>query len=299
MEGKWAPQIGKENKYGYNSKELNDEFGLNWNDYGARFYDPAIGRWNGVDPLAERYVNISPYSYVANNPMSSIDPDGMQINPSGLKENDKDNYDKLKNDLQNITGLELGIGDDGNWKITGTIEKDGKQIGSSIARDILTAAINDTESTITISDLDGEGSHVSEDSPDNVNFNGDQFQGYMDNFNGGDGNDKNTAGFGLGFIHEMLHTDYAGKKYNGGTRMEDPPNGSMNTGQVVDIVNTIRDQLDLPNRAAYGPIRASIKGLDYPGTRNVVPFSRITKNKLKGDANGRPYKLSTHDKYTY
>lgn len=50
-------------------------------DYGARFYDPAIARWTTVDPLAEKYLSISPYVYVANNPLSNIDPDGMKIVP--------------------------------------------------------------------------------------------------------------------------------------------------------------------------------------------------------------------------
>jgi len=77
MEGKWAPQIGKENKYGYNGKELNEEFGLGWNHHDARFYDPAIGRWNTTDLLTEKFFGMSPYNYSFNNPIIFADPTGL------------------------------------------------------------------------------------------------------------------------------------------------------------------------------------------------------------------------------
>ena len=48
-------------------------------DFGARMYNPAIARWTAADPLSEKYYGISPYVYCLGNPISIIDPNGMDI----------------------------------------------------------------------------------------------------------------------------------------------------------------------------------------------------------------------------
>ncbi len=79
MEGNWNGSFPEaKNKYQYNEKELNSDFGLEWNDYGARFYDGSSCRWLSPDPMSEKYMSWSPYNYVMNNPIKFIDPDGMQ-----------------------------------------------------------------------------------------------------------------------------------------------------------------------------------------------------------------------------
>lgn len=131
MEGSWITQVGTENLYQYNGKELNEDFGLNLHDYKKRWYDPALSRFLEIDPKASMYFPWSPYNYVLGNPILNIDPEGDTVKVSYKGQDLIYNSGKYYNsDGSEYTGK--GLKKDGTYKgFLGQVAKALSQISAS------------------------------------------------------------------------------------------------------------------------------------------------------------------------
>lgn len=81
------------NPYKFNTKELDEDTGLYY--YGARYYNPRLSIWYGVDPLVEKMPSWSPYAYAFDNPVKYTDPDGKEP---------YNEYDKNSKMISNLGG---------------------------------------------------------------------------------------------------------------------------------------------------------------------------------------------------
>jgi RHS repeat-associated protein len=67
-------------RYGFNGKEDDNEVkGVgDQQDYGMRIYDPRVGRFLSVDPISNKYPELTPYQFASNTPLQAIDLDGLE-----------------------------------------------------------------------------------------------------------------------------------------------------------------------------------------------------------------------------
>ena len=110
--GKSAAEVSLK-RYRYCGKERDEETGLYY--YGARYYAAWIGRFISVDPLAEKFPQLTPYNYVGNKPITHKDLEGLQsTGDNEVKNVEQDNTRVIKprvhqSDLQRPSSDQLTV----------------------------------------------------------------------------------------------------------------------------------------------------------------------------------------------
>jgi RHS repeat-associated protein len=94
-------------KYDFTGKERDDQ--TTYDYFGARYYDSRIGRWSGVEPLLDKFIEMTPYCYSQNNSVNRLDVDGkddyyyQKANEVGIVKTNSDVHNYfVQNDAGNI-----------------------------------------------------------------------------------------------------------------------------------------------------------------------------------------------------
>ena len=144
--------VGSHHPYGFGGKEEQDDHELGWMDFHARNYDASIGRWMNLDPLANKFSNVSPYNYALNNPMFFIDPDGKEVINGAKRRLEREKTEKISisgsiQKLENRYGKrKKDFGNKRQWEFYKGQKKKLKSTNEKIER--LTVESNNTDEFI-------------------------------------------------------------------------------------------------------------------------------------------------------
>ena len=133
-------------KYKFIGKELDTMHGLNMYDFGARQLAPTTGLFTSMDPLCEKYYNISPYMYCAGNPIRYVDPDGREIIITGGLSQQA--FDQLQDRVSKTMTLSMDTNGNLSYKIN--TKENGKEYKLSGCAKELATAIDDKDVKVNI-----------------------------------------------------------------------------------------------------------------------------------------------------
>jgi RHS repeat-associated protein len=275
--------------YQYSGKEMLAFNGYNMNDYGARYYDAALGRWNVMDELSEKYHSFSCYNFVVNNPMKYIDPDGKEVwinsfSEDGVKYRYESGkvYDTKGNEVYQSTIKDefvlqtiLALGDASKGDTYG----------------LISAFAESKDENIDIKYKD----NVSSYDPKTISF--DPYNGILWKENG----ETKTQTASLGILHEFGHAiidqfkneleNFFSEKELEQFKINSPSerekySGDGDPGEHKFILRVIEDAA-IPlmqnnnSRKRYVPLGVSIPDFESPVSNTIAKESKLLKKKKK------------------
>jgi len=246
--------------YKFTGKERDKDLENNYDYFGARYYDSRVANWTSIDPLFEKHVQWTSYNYVLRNPMKLIDPDGKQIDIS-LGEV---NTTKLFNDLSALTGLSFYLGDSrSSLALNFETQMNSDYLtGSQTARNIVVDAVKSDLSIAVQSNTNLKTGVLK----GNINLNAAIFDALETAYNEGNFNNlkyQNTFGWGINFIHELIHRLHS----------------DWGENRVMKEENKIRNELGVSDYGTRVSHKEYVKTLGDEYT--YIPFSEEAKYALE------------------
>ena len=259
--------------YKFNGKQFDEETGLYY--YGARYMNPITSLWYEVDPLAEKYPNISSYDYCMSNPVKFIDPDGKKLKLAGNRQQ----RIKILTYLQKLTNDKLGVRQDGTVIIMKTGVRNTNKKLTTGTRLISNIVKSDKQMTIEIGKIGSTNYETDVNSTNATNGKGTNVKVNFDISANPliptkDPKTGNVSGQNrpneIGLAHEMIHgersmkgkaidysikSSYTYKDVNGKKTSQMVPQEELETvglkGNNTHNENNIRKEQGLKQRGAY------------------------------------------------
>ncbi|OBW39600.1 hypothetical protein AB670_04052 [Chryseobacterium sp. MOF25P] len=276
--------LGGYKNYKYNGKEL-QETGMY--DYGARFYMPDIGRWGVVDPLAEKYTRMSPYTYAGNNPAMFVDYDGrdygVYVDLKAGTVTVKATYHAVANDMASLNGA-IKTWNDSSGKYNYIYKgADGKDISLKVNFELSSSTVtqNENESRydalnrVLNSDQSGEGNtyRVNNDSDFEENEKGYTEEGKSIAVKKSESDSKKGTG-----AHEIGHTLNI---LDGGGVMGSSNSSSINSQHVKEILSAIGGTPQNPTKSTPRPNHSATIHLENNNLKTNDDYKKLRNGKVK------------------
>ncbi len=119
--------------YTFSAKEKDTETGYSY--FGSRYYSSDLSIWLSVDPMSDKYPNLSPYTYCADNPIKLVDPNGEEFsNPDDPPK--RNFFQKIGDGFVKFDKSLEGHSDGANQ---GTITKQDVEVGVAVAATMMSA----------------------------------------------------------------------------------------------------------------------------------------------------------------